>query len=162
MTKNPNCRRRLAQAVLPVACLLLPCGTASGDWEQTHKLTAKDAAEGDLFGCSVSVSENTLVVGASDDDHWAGSAYVFDVTTFEQLHKLTANDAEYGDIFGGSVSVSSEAIVVGARRDDDAGGDSGSAYVFEDLAPCPADVNGDRVVNLSDLLEIINAWGECE
>lgn len=29
------------------------------------------------------------------------------------------------------------------------------------LPPCPADINGDSVVNVSDLLAVINAWGAC-
>ena len=28
-------------------------------------------------------------------------------------------------------------------------------------APCPADVTGDSVVDVDDLLEVINSWGEC-
>ncbi len=53
--------------------------------EQLHKLTANDAAAGDRFGCSVSVSGNNIVTGAwlddnacpSDPDCNSGSAYVF-------------------------------------------------------------------------------------
>ena len=43
-------------------------------------LTASDAAEGDLFGHSVSVSGNAVLVGAPGDysgSNGAGSAYVF-------------------------------------------------------------------------------------
>ena len=44
--------------------------------------------------------------------------------------KLTASDAAEGDQFGRRVSVSGDLAIVGARRDDDAGGESGSAYIF--------------------------------
>lgn len=47
---------------------------------ETAKLTASDGAVGDSFGKSVSVSGDTLVVGASRDDDMgdaSGSAYVF-------------------------------------------------------------------------------------
>jgi hypothetical protein len=49
---------------------------------ETAKLTASDAAAGDQFGCSVSVSGETVVVGANFDDDAgtnSGSAYVFDL-----------------------------------------------------------------------------------
>ncbi|WP_198648747.1 FG-GAP repeat protein [Cyanothece sp. BG0011] len=60
-----------------------------------HKLTAPDSAEFDQFGWSVSLSDNTALVGSrSDDDSGtnSGSAYLFDVTTGNLLQKLTAPD----------------------------------------------------------------------
>ncbi len=48
---------------------------------QLAKLTADDAAVGDLFGSSVAISGNTVVVGASEDDDGgraSGSAYLFE------------------------------------------------------------------------------------
>ncbi len=135
MTFNKTCGLTRGGLILAVAMcsLVLGGGLAQGQWEQTHKLTADDGAEGDQFGTSVSVSGNTIVVGAHiDDDAGAGSgsAYVFDATTGEQLHKLTAEDAAQSDYFGHSVSVSGDTIVVGAHLDDDTVHDSGSAYVF--------------------------------
>ena len=105
-------------------------------WTQQQKLTASDAAAGDTFGESVSVSGDTAVVGAHQDNHaggsLAGSAYVFVRTggVWTQQQKLTALDAASGDLFGVSVSASGDTAVVGADDNDDAGGDSGSAYVF--------------------------------
>jgi len=100
---------------------------------QVAKLTASDAASGDLFGFSVAIDGNTVVVGAWGDDG-GGSAYVFLTTdggaTYNQVAKLTAADRNNNDHFGYSVAVDGSTIVVGARYDDDGGGDSGSAYVF--------------------------------
>ena len=103
------------------------------------KLTASDAAAGDLFGISVGISGDTAIVGAylnDDDGTDSGSAYVFDVdplsATFgNELVKLTASDAAAGDQFGISVAISGDTAVVGAYLDDDGGDDSGSAYVFD-------------------------------
>src|SRR5262245_53646402 len=69
-------------------------------WSQPFKLIASDGAEGDTFGLSVDVSNDTIVVGALLDNIGAnigqGSAYVYarsgDVWTFQQ--KLTAGDGE--------------------------------------------------------------------
>jgi len=55
--------------------------TRSGTtWTEQQKLTASDAAAGDLFGSSVSTDGDTLMVGARGDDDGgseSGSAYVF-------------------------------------------------------------------------------------
>ncbi|CAD7846986.1 MAG: hypothetical protein [Olavius algarvensis Delta 4 endosymbiont] len=109
-------------------------GTTS-TWIQEAKLTANDAAPGDVFGWSVSISGDTALVGNYRDDDAgseSGSAYVFwyDGTTWIQEAKLTANDAAPGDLFGWSVSISGDTALVGAFGDDDAGSSSGSAYVF--------------------------------
>ena len=53
---------------------------ATGAWAQAAKLVADDAAAGDFFGESVSVSGSTIVVGALGDDDAgsnSGSAYVW-------------------------------------------------------------------------------------
>ena len=73
------------------------------------KLTAADAAAGDQFGLSVSVSGDTAVVGAFGDDDagsTSGSAYVFVRSggAWSQQAKLTAAGAAAGDQFGRSVS----------------------------------------------------------
>ena len=107
----------------------------SESWNEQQKLTASDAATGDLFGNSVAVSGDTIVIGADGDDvagSNSGSAYVFvrSGSTWTQEQKLIASDDAAGDNFGGSVSISGETIVVGATFDDVAGSNSGSAYVF--------------------------------
>jgi large repetitive protein len=45
-------------------------------WAQTTKLTASDGAAGDLFGSSVSISGNTVVIGADNANGGQGAAYV--------------------------------------------------------------------------------------
>ncbi len=106
---------------------------------QLFKLTADDAAAGDFFGESVSISGNIAIVGASADDDvplQSGSAYLFDVTTGNQLLKLTAEDASPEDRFGNSVGISGTRAIVGAvvdmtlGIDDGIGSASGSAYLF--------------------------------
>ncbi len=60
------------------------------------KLTASDAAAGDVFGHLVAISGTTALVGAHGNDDAgseSGSAYLFDVATGVQLFKLTASDA---------------------------------------------------------------------
>jgi len=104
-------------------------------WTEEAKLTASDAAAGDNFGNSVSLSGNRALVGAYFDDDagsLSGSAYVYywDGTSWSEEAKLTASDGAAGDIFGASVSLAGNRALVGAIADDDAGSGSGSAYVF--------------------------------
>lgn len=113
--------------------------TRSGTvWSLQTKLTASDGADSDFFGLSVSVSGDTVVVGAYGDDIGAnsdqGSAYVFtrSGTVWSQQQKLTASDGSASDIFGWSVAVSGDTAVVGAQFDDiGTDADRGSAYVFK-------------------------------
>jgi hypothetical protein len=107
----------------------------SASWVEQQKLTAADAAVGDNFGFSVSISGDALVAGARlDDDRGlnSGSAYVFwfDGAAWIEEAKLTASDAFGGDNFGFSVSIDGDAMIIGSLHDDEAGWSSGSAYIF--------------------------------
>jgi len=74
-----------SKATIPVLASILilgliPFNGASAVTEDT-KLTASDAAAGDQFGFSVSISGDTAIVGANFDDDAgtnSGSAYVFE------------------------------------------------------------------------------------
>ena len=75
------------------------------------------------FGDSVSISGNTVVVGAPDatigSNSQQGAAYVFTESgsgwaNMTQTAKLTASDGAAGDAFGISVSISGNTVVVGA------------------------------------------------
>jgi len=97
------------------------------------KITASDAAASDEFGYAVAVGSGRVVVGARYDDdagNASGSAYIFDLEG-NQIAKITASDAADGDQFGTSVAAGSGKIVVGAYGNDDAGGASGSAYIYD-------------------------------
>ncbi len=50
---------------------------AGSNWTQQAKLTASDAASGDQFGASVSLSGTTVVAGAAGKSVGRGAAYVF-------------------------------------------------------------------------------------
>jgi hypothetical protein len=107
-------------------------------WGQVTKLTASDAEDEDIFGDSVAISGDTVVVGATVEDGGGtdrGAAYVFErnrygADSWGQVKKMTASDAEDGDRFGSSVSISGDTIVVGAYLEDGAGSRRGAAYLF--------------------------------
>ena len=124
------------------------------NWTQQAYLKASNAEANDLFGFSTSLSGNTLVVGASDEDSSAGggqannselsagAVYVFERSgsSWTQQAFLKASNAEAGDGFGSAVALSGDQIVVGAWQEDSSatGGPldnsssaAGAAYVFQ-------------------------------
>ena len=142
---------------------------------QITKLLADDGAAHDHFGStSVAISGAIAIVGARlDDDNGvdSGSAYLFDIGEPEnsvQIAKLLADDGAEDDSFGRSVAISAatgkEIAIVGAWRDDDNGNQSGSAYLFAAAAAgkCPWDLDGNAVVDASDLLSLLASWGPCK
>ena len=119
------------------------CGSAyvyrrSGtSWVQEQELTASDAEADDLFGWSVSVSGETIVVGAwhrvCNSGPFCGTAYVyrFNGTSWVETQKLVASDEGGNDWFGRSVYVSGDTAIVGAPAFEcTAGTLCGSAYVY--------------------------------
>jgi len=133
-----------------------------GVWRQVAKLTADDVASGNAFG-TVSISGNTVLIGASADDDRGrngGAAYVFREIggEWERVSKLYADDGAAYDYFGIGVAVSGSTALIGAWFDDDHGSQSGSAYVFDIGEHCHADFNNDGSVNTLDVLGFLNAW----
>jgi FG-GAP repeat len=115
-------------------------------WGQVKKLVATDDSASDEFGSSVSISGNTVVIGAPSEAHdidgngtdefGVGAAYVFrkdqgGTNTWGQVSKLTAGDAVADDHFGAAVSVSGNSVIVGAPERDDGSGFYGAAYFYQ-------------------------------
>jgi hypothetical protein len=131
----------------------------AGTWTQRAYLKASNPGSWDLFGSSVSISGNTVLVGAFGEDSGArgvngnqadnsalnaGAAYVFvhSGNTWTQQAYLKASNTDGDDWFGWSVSVSGETMVIAACAEDSnatgVNGDqtnnsasrAGAAYVF--------------------------------
>lgn len=131
------------------------------EWTEEAKLTASDAAAGDWFGITISISGDVIAVAAQMDDDacpenpWcdSGSVYVFRFNGNRWIEeaKLTASDAAETDWFG-RVSISGDMIIVGAPADDDNGFSSGSAYVFR--------FDGNRWIEEAKLTPSDAGWGD--
>jgi hypothetical protein len=87
-----------------------------------HKLLPTTSLSNSLFGSSVDILGNRVVVGS-----W-GNAYVFDATTGSQLAKLAPSTPS--DQFGISVALTPSAIVVGSNSDTSRGSFTGAAFAF--------------------------------
>jgi hypothetical protein len=98
-------------------------------WTQQQKLTAADTAlAADWFGNAVSVSGDTVVVGAPNR---LPVAYVFvrTGTVWTRQQRLAPSDRGLG--FGSAVAVAGNTAVIGAPEDDATGLPyRGAAYVF--------------------------------
>ena len=134
--------------------------TRSGtEWRQQAYLKASNTDSNDLFGLSLAISGDTLVVGTRSEDSnatgvngdqsdnsavQAGAAYVFtrSGTVWSQQAYLKASNTDTNDRFGFSVAISGDTLVVGADGEDsnatgingdqsnNSAGDAGAAYVF--------------------------------
>ena len=91
-----------------------------------------NAGAGTIYGSSVAVDSNTVVIGSPGEDSYSGAAYVFtkDSMGIWSAVRLTASDRANADSFGRWVAVDGDFVVVGAWQDDDGGTDSGSVYLF--------------------------------
>jgi len=128
-------------------------------WSQQAYLKAPTVEPYDVFGISLAISGDTLVVGAWGDDsgasgvngdqndnsvEFAGAAHVFvrSGNTWTHQAYLKASNAGRYDHFGGATAISGDTIVVGAwgeysnatgvngNQNDDSLGAAGAAYVF--------------------------------
>ncbi len=106
---------------------------------QETKLRASDGVGYDYFGTSVSIAEETALVGAqaaSGRGDGLGSAYIFEreagnTGVWAQAKVLAASDRYPTDRFGCSASLSGESALVGAYQGLNTDGFyAGSAYVF--------------------------------
>lgn len=106
------------------------------------KLQPDDPISGHIFGESVGIFDQDVLVGAvGDDDNGSssGAVYVFrdNNAGYQQQQKITAFDGESGDLFGSTIATNEQFLLIGARSDTDGDPlqtgveDNGSVYVYE-------------------------------
>ena len=101
-----------------------------------RKITPADGAAGDLFGYTVAIEGDLVLVGAyldDDDGSASGSAYLFSASTGQELYKFRASDAVAGQYFGSRVDLNGGYAVIGCSGDDDNGPNAGGAYIFSTI-----------------------------
>ena len=110
---------------------------SNGTWLQINKLVADDLTAGDLFGASVSLCGDLLLVGAYGDDdggNLAGAAYVYkrqSDNSWLKLLRFKAADARALAFVGWQVSLYGNTALIGAFRDGEAGSSAGAAYILD-------------------------------
>ena len=108
-------------------------GTA---WTQQAKLYAGDPQENALFGSSVSISGDLIVIGALRETNvtWeAGAGYVYrrSGSTWSQAAKLIASNPYSGEGLGYSVCINGESVIIGTPYDAEKGVGAGAAFYFK-------------------------------
>lgn len=108
--------------------------------QQTAKLVPMDADPGDIFGNTVALEGDIILVGSDREDGNengvtfltnSGSAYVFDAATGQQLLKLRASTSLSHAHFGRSVSMSGGLAAIGSDGINAQGVVTGTTYVFD-------------------------------
>jgi hypothetical protein len=109
-------------------------------WFEEARITARDGGVFHLFGHSVALDGDTLVVGARGA--WGetlgdnrGAAYVFHHQGNQWIEqaRLTSLESRPNDFFGHAVAVKGDTVAVGAYGHDDhqVGQNSGVVYVYQ-------------------------------
>jgi hypothetical protein len=104
-----------------------------GAWVERTKLVATDRLVNSEFGENVSISGNTIAIGAPSDRNGKGAVYLFQKTgnVWTQQAKLMANDETEDSFFGDSIALRDDVLVSGAELGHVPGGvEAGAAYVF--------------------------------
>jgi hypothetical protein len=105
--------------------------TRSGTtWTQEAKINASDGTNGNEFGMAVSISGDTVAVGARFVNVWTGAAYIYSRTgtTWTEEARINASDGEYFDQFGWSIAISGNYVIAGAPGETSPY--TGAAYIF--------------------------------
>jgi len=151
-------------------------------WTQKAYLKASNIGGGDLFGKSVAISGDHVIVGAygessnsindQNDDSLAssGAAYIFkkdsDSETWTQQKYLKASNIGGGDLFGRSVAISADYVIVGANGEssnsindqtNNSLASSGAAYIFKPLTTTTVTVTPTPLTFNNNILTIQNS-----
>jgi hypothetical protein len=104
----------------------------SSGWERSVTLTAADGQSMDMFGSSLALDGDMLLVGAgmtSEDSFWDGVAYVFQYhqgSWIDQLRLTPPEDGGFGDFFGSHVTANGDTYLISAPNEF-----GNAVYVYE-------------------------------
>lgn len=120
---------------------------SSSNWTQQQRITAADGLSNDLFGSSLSVNLDTLIVGAPADIGFPGKADIYEFDggqwTFHQRLSTGTNRNAFGEI----VSFDGTSAIIATPQDaSGTSGPIGAAYVFARPVITPVSISG-RVVS---------------
>ena len=125
------------------------------------KIQDSNGMSGDMFGLTMAMRGNTIVIGAPLDDSQgtdAGAVYICSADGIN-MRKDFAEDASSGAMFGGgTVAISSDKIVMSAIN----GGidNTGSVYVYNSTRVFTETVVADDSENGDEFGRSVTAWGE--
>jgi FG-GAP repeat len=113
---------------------------SGGVWNETTRLTGVTSVAGDQFGTSVSVSGDTIVVGAphesvSGSTKGVAHVYKYSSGSWNEVTQLFAADGMSGNTFGKDVRVCGQRIFVGSSNLSQGSNSSeGAVYQWNNIA----------------------------
>ncbi|WP_430933059.1 T9SS type A sorting domain-containing protein [Saccharicrinis sp. 156] len=118
-------------------------------WDKIAQLTSSDGEYLDYFGCSVSISEDIIVVGAENNEN-DGAAYVYEKpetgwSSMTETAKLLPSGSS--DKFGCAIDIYQDEIIIGAWLETSY---SGAAYIFVKPTTGWLDMNETSRLTVSD------------
>lgn len=104
----------------------------NGDtWTETQKILSPNPQMNEVFGIGVSISGDTLAIGAQGTINNSGAVYIYIKNgsgNWEHNQTLRASDIVAEDYFGTSVAIDGNYLVAGSYGKN---GETGAAYIFE-------------------------------
>lgn len=116
---------------------------SSDNWVENSKITIPydDTNDNSYFGNSVSLYNNTALIGAPKEDISniktnAGASYLFDLdysgNNWSYNRKITADNGEQGDLFGSTVKINNSHITITANgRDVSENNVENKTYIYD-------------------------------
>ena len=109
---------------------------SSGEWQWQATVVADDRSQDDVFGASVAIDGDDILVGATSSDvggFQSGSAYFFrrENGVWQQSQKIAPHDGASEDLFGASVDLSGDYAIIGAIGNDEKKPGAGAAYIYQ-------------------------------
>jgi hypothetical protein len=88
-----------------------------------------------LFGSSVAISGDSVIVGACGEENWRGAVYIYYnnqvvENNWGKIKKIIAPDTVDDDHFGNAVAISGDYAMVGVQFNDAGFISNGAAYMF--------------------------------
>lgn len=104
-------------------------------WVESKQLFGSVTNNLSLFGWSVTLNNNRVVIGAMGDDtalNNAGAAYIFefDGGDWTLQKQLFADEPKANEEYGVSVAVFEDNVMVGAPEDETVGDNAGATYMY--------------------------------
>jgi len=113
------------------------------------------------FGRAIDLENNTLLIGdwlSTSGSGGAAFVYRFDDKNLWQLENtLSPEPNAWTNFFGRDVALDNGRAIIGAIGEDQ---QSGGAYMFN-INTSAGDLDCDGLVGVSDLLQLLSAWGQC-
>ena len=121
---------RVTEHVIGCAYVFKREGTA---WKQVQKLTPPFSEDYDMFGFSVAISGDYIVIGAYHSAGKKGYAAIYKLENGNWKYKsqLQHSSLKGSEKFGYSVAIDGEYVVVGAPWQDVGFSQQGAAYVYK-------------------------------